>query len=86
MQRLAEYDGGWKLFDLGPTGNGWTTLHLTRPKKGNPKHSWWFAHNGERLAQSSDLVKLTAHHPEIAAQVAATLALPIEKSIPQKIP
>jgi len=75
---MAEYDGnfvehglvvaesrGWVLFDLGdPPDDLWRKFKLVAKVK-QRKANFWLASNGERLALSSDAVKLNTHHPEV---------------------
>jgi hypothetical protein len=53
--------------------NGWRNLKLISTNRRRKKRNWWFGWNGQRLAESRDVVLLKEHLPDVYDWVIAEL-------------
>ena len=72
---LVAENRGWRLFDLGKSPGGWSSLKLVS-KVRRPKGSFWLGWNGQRLSKSKDAALLEANHPEVFDWVVDRLTVP----------
>ena len=73
LEKIAT-KGDFSLFERSDQlATEWRNLKLVRSGDA-PKHNWWLAWNGKRLARSNDAAKLAEHHPEVEAWVIEALS------------
>lgn len=72
---LVAENRGWRLFDLGKSPGGWSSLKLVS-KVRRPKGNFWLGWNGQRLSKSKDAALLEANHPEVFDWVVDRLTVP----------
>lgn len=68
LTKVAEFDG-FELYHTSASTPEWANLKLVKLDRNGPKHAWWLAWNGERLARNKDAGLLEQHNPEIADKV-----------------
>jgi hypothetical protein len=64
MKEIAKHPDHFTLYERPGGSNGWINLKLIA-ECDLPKHNWWLAWNGSRLAQNRDAKLLRNHQPEI---------------------
>jgi hypothetical protein len=73
FKTIASCDG-FTLYDRQNVNGAWHHLKLVGSgrRRDHPKHNWWLAWNGERLALNRDAGLLAKHDPMIEAWVVDT--------------
>jgi hypothetical protein len=67
---------GWQLYERPyVAGSQWRNFALVSPK-GSRKRKFYGAHNGERLARSTDMGLLSGFYPNIYQWLTTVLGLP----------